>query len=198
MKWLFDLESNGLLNDATKLHCAVAKNLESGDVITFTPHTGFDALLTLLEEAILLVGHNVIGFDLPLLKKFYPRFQTSAEIRDTLIMARLMMPDTLEHDIRQKLPPKLRAKHSLEAWGQRLRCPKGSHQNFSTYSEEMLTYCIQDVEVTHRLWQYLNAHPLTQDSIALEHDVAKIICAQERYGFFLNLLGSSDANREVP
>ena len=97
-------------------------------------------------------------------------------------MARLMMPDMLEHDIRNKLPPKLHRKHSLEAWGHRLRCPKGAHTDFSIYSEEMLTYCIQDVEVTHRLWQHLTVHPWPEDSIALEHEIAKIICTQERYG----------------
>ena len=124
MKWLFDLESDGLLAEATKLHCAVAKNLESGEIVSFTPHTGalgtgcrdtFDGFLNLLEQATLLVGHNLIGFDLPLLKKLYPNFTPSAQVRDTLVLARLMMPDTLEHDIRHKLPPKLQRKHSLEA-----------------------------------------------------------------------------------
>ena len=183
MQWLFDLESDGLLAEATKLHCAVAKNLDTGEIVSFTPMTGFESFLNLLGQATLLVGHNLIGFDLPLLKKFYPNFSPSAEVRDTLVMARLMMPDTLEHDIRHKLPPKLRAKHSLEAWGQRLRCPKGAHADFSVYSEEMLTYCIQDVEVTHRLWKHLTAHPWHEESIALEHEIAKIIFAQERYGF---------------
>ena len=157
MQWLFDLESDGLLAEATKLHCAVAKNLESGEVVSFTPDTGFSGLLNLLEQATLLAGHNIIGFDLPLIQKLYPNFSYSAEVRDTLVMARLMMPDTLEHDLRHKLPPKLHRKHSLEAWGHRLRCPKGAHTDFSIYSEEMLTYCIQDVEVTHRLWRYLTA-----------------------------------------
>ena len=187
MKWLFDLESDGLLAEATKLHCAVAKNLDTGEIVSFAPDTGasgtgcrdtgyrdtFDGLLSLLESATLLVGHNLVGFDLPLLKKLYPKFNPSAEIRDTLVMARLMMPDTLEHDIRHKLPPKLRAKHSLEAWGHRLGLPKGAHADFSVYSKEMLTYCIQDVEVTHRLWKHLTAHPWSEESIASEHEIAK-------------------------
>ena len=177
------LESDGLLAEATTLHCAVAKNLESGEIVSFTPRTGFEGLLNLLEKATLLVGHNLIGFDLPLLKKLYPSFNPSAEIRDTLVMARLMMPDTLEHDIRHKLPPKLQRKHSLEAWGHRLGSPKGAHTDFSIYSEEMLTYCVQDVEVTHRLWKHLTVHPWPEDSIALEHEIAKIICAQEHHGF---------------
>ena len=186
MQWLFDLESDGLLAEATTLHCAVAKNLESGKIVKFTPDTGFESLLALLGQSNLLVGHNLIGFDLPLIQKLYPSFSPSAEIRDTLIMARLMMPDTLEHDIKHKLPSKLHRKHSLEAWGQRLRCPKGAHADFSTYSEEMLTYCTQDVEVTHALWNHLTAHPWPEESIALEHAIAKIIFAQERYGFYFD------------
>ena len=195
MQWLFDLESDGLLAEATKLHCAVAKNLTSGEVVSFTPTTGFESFLSLLEKATLLAGHNLIGFDLPLLQKLYPEFKTSAEIRDTLVMARLMMPDTLEHDIRHKLPPKLHRKHSLEAWGHRLGLPKGAHADFSAYSEEMLTYCIQDVEVTHRLWKHLTAHPWPEDSIALEHEIAKIICAQEHHGFCFAQLLPAKAGR---
>ena len=90
MKWLFDLESDGLLAEATKLHCAVAKNLDTGEIVSFTPHTGFDGFLNLLEQTTLLVGHNLIGFDLPLIQKLYPGFQYSAVVRDTLVMARLM------------------------------------------------------------------------------------------------------------
>ena len=192
MQWLFDLESDGLLAEATTIHCAVAKNLDSEEVVSFTPQTGFESFLTLLSQATLLVGHNLIGFDLPLIQKLYPSFSPSAEIRDTLIMARLMMPDTLEHDIRRKLPPKLHRKHSLEAWGQRLGLPKGLHQDFSAYSEEMLTYCIQDVEVTHHLWQYLTAHPWPEDSIVLEHAIAKIIFAQEHHGFSFDKDAAAD------
>ena len=72
MKWLFDLESDGLLAEATTIHCAVAKNLTSGEVVSFTPSTEFENFLTLLGQAKLLAGHNIIGFDLPLIQKLYP------------------------------------------------------------------------------------------------------------------------------
>ena len=60
MQWLFDLESDGLLTEATKLHCAVAKNLDSGEVVSFTPQRGFESFLTLLSQASLLAGHNTV------------------------------------------------------------------------------------------------------------------------------------------
>ena len=124
MKWLFDLESDGLLAEATKLHCAVAKNIDTGEIASFTPTTGFECFLNLLDQATLLAGHNIIGFDLPLIQKLYPTFKTSAEIRDTLVMVRLMMPDTLEHDIRHKLPPQT----SPQAFSRSLGASAGTSQ----------------------------------------------------------------------
>ena len=50
MKWLFDLESDGLLEEATTIHCAVFKNLDSGEVISFTPATGFKGMILYLER----------------------------------------------------------------------------------------------------------------------------------------------------
>lgn len=183
-KWIMDCESDGLLPEATQLFCVVLRNLEKPDhVITFTQETGFEALKQILQASELLVGHNIIGFDLPLLEMLIGLPKSVCEIRDTLIMARLMFPDTAGLDNLHKLPGKLWGRHSLEAWGHRLKVHKGNHMDFSMFSEGMLDYCIQDTFVTHRLWQFLEKQKWDERSIVLEHEVAKIIHAQETRGF---------------
>ncbi|MBN9565039.1 MAG: DNA polymerase [Alphaproteobacteria bacterium] len=179
-----DCECDGLLPEATQLFCVVLRSLDVPDhIATFTQETGFDGLKETLQASELLVGHNIIGFDLPLLEKLIGLPKSVCEIRDTLIIARLMFPDTAALDNLNKLPGKLWGRHSLEAWGHRLKVHKGNHVDFSIFSEGMLDYCIQDTFVTYRLWQFLKKQKWDERSITLEHEVAKIIQAQESRGF---------------
>ena len=115
-----------------------------------------------LEQADALIGHNIINYDIPLIKEQHQDFDPQGEILDTLVLSRLYYPQIIERDyeIRPKgMPQRLYGRHSLEAWGYRLKCFKGDYAKQSnawdTYTPEMLAYCIQDTEVTLRLYQLL-------------------------------------------
>ena len=112
MRLVFDIETDGLLPDVTKVHCIVLKDLDTNEVIT----PKIKKAMQLLGEAELIIGHNIIKYDIPVLQKLYG-FYTEAKIFDTIVAARLMYPDIKERDFRKKdYPKKLIGRHSLEAW----------------------------------------------------------------------------------
>jgi hypothetical protein len=171
----------------------VVKDLDTGEVYRFND-IGTAASLTeginLLAEADVLVGHNIVGFDIPVITSIYPFFQPEGKTYDTLILSRMFFPDILQRDYRKKpigMPGKLYGRHSLEAWGYRLGDYKGEFgktTDWSDWSQEMEDYCEQDVHVGMTLFELFGDKLIKfDDSIRLEHDVAKIMALQESSGW---------------
>ena len=174
---VFDLETNGLLHDATRIHCialhwceddrtesfndekyaASPKELPMG---TYSITTG----ISWLETADVLVGHNIIGFDIPVIKSIYPWFNPSGIIVDTLLLSRLYHPNLLDIDKKRKwkhMPLQLWGRHSLEAYGYRLGEYKGNFgktTDWENWSKEMENYCKQDVAVTTKLCNHFHKY----------------------------------------
>ena len=175
---MFDLETNGLLHNATSIHC-VALHWGEIDVTesfndepygdgtydikedapmagNYAIHTG----LQWLETADVLVGHNIIGFDLPIIRKLYPWFTPPSNILDTLILSRLYHPNLFDIDQKHAwphMPLQLYGRHSLEAYGYRLGEYKGNFgktTDWKEWSQEMQDYCEQDVAVTTKLCKH--------------------------------------------
>ena len=183
---VFDLETNGLLNDATRIHCVSLYWGEDDTLESFNdepygdgsqcikedaPMAGnysITTALSWLETADVLVGHNIIGFDIPIIKKFYPWFNPSGTIVDTLLLSRLYHPNLLDIDKRynwKHMPLQLYGRHSLESYGYRLGEYKGSFSkttDWKEWSQEMEDYCKQDVVVTNKLCQHF--HPYLDGS----------------------------------
>ena len=126
-----------------------------------------------------IVMHNGISFDAPILNRLWNTKILLSQCRDTLVMSRLMNPNRENG-------------HSLAAWGNKLGYPK---IEFSDYdgglSDEMIQYCIRDVEVLERVYYALEdekrVYGFSEQSIQLEHEVAAIISRQERRGFRLDV-----------
>jgi len=170
MRIVLDIETN-LAHD--KIWCCVTKNIDTNEVKVWTES---EELINYLKDCSLFIGHNIIGFDAPILnQRWHLKIRTS-QVKDTLVMSRL-------------LSPSLEGGHSLDAWGKRLGNHKGNFTNFEGgLTQEMIDYCIQDVEVTTKLYQHLlNAlKDWDERCINLEHDVAVIVSRQERHGFKLD------------
>ncbi len=180
MKYCFDIETDGFLQDCTKVHCIVLKNIDTGEVLKPTN----DEAIKLLQEADLITGHNIIKFDIPVLEKLFG-FKTKAQIFDTIVATRLLFPDIRDSDFkRNDFPANCIGRHSLKAWGYRVGNYKEAFDtDWKTFSSEMLDYCVQDVEVTHSLYKMIENRGYSQQAMELEHDVASLIFRQEQHGF---------------
>ena len=192
-KIIFDIEADGLFRESktkvwdeelrknfmvilpklTRVWCIVAKDIESGTVYKFPPSKIKEGV-AFLHQAETLIGHNIIGYDIPVLEKLYD-FDFKGKIEDTLVMSRLFNP------VREN-------GHSLGTWGYRVGCPKLEQPAlFSEYTEEMLTYCVGDVNLNHKVYDALKQEQqgFSQQSLELEQDVARIMKEQEDNGFRL-------------
>lgn len=163
-KLLFDIESTGLLRRGSTIHCIVVRNSEDGEtqVFDYKPERAVIQGVKMLEKATALIGHNIINYDIPLLKEQYPDFNPIGEVLDTLVLSRLYYPNIIDRDYERRpdgMPQRLYGRHSLESWGYRLKCFKGDFAKqgggWEKYTPEMLDYCIQDTEVTLKLYQLL-------------------------------------------
>ena len=101
---LFDLESTGLLRQGSSIHCIVVRDGNDGGTTVFD-HQPERALLQgvkQLESADVLIGHNIIGYDIPLLKERYPDFEPSGQCIDTLVLSRLFYPHIADRDYERR------------------------------------------------------------------------------------------------
>lgn len=164
---VFDLESNGLLNDVTKIHCLVIYEQETGETLVYNDEGNAEPItrgVQRLEDSDVIVGHNVIGYDIPCLRKIYPWFSPTAMVVDTLLLSRLYHTDMLNIDQTRKfkqMPLQLYGRHSLESYGYRLGEYKGSFgkdTDWQEWSQEMQDYCVQDVNVTRKLCDHFHKY----------------------------------------
>jgi len=173
MKLVFDIETNGLL-DCNKIWCLAAIDVETGEKYAYGPKDLPEAY-KLLKSADQLIGHNIIGFDIPVLERLAGIDLSDKSVLDTLVLSRLFSP-TREGG------------HGLEAWGYKVGCKKIEFDSYDFFSEEMLEYCIRDVEVNKLVFDKLKdeAAGFSKESISLEHDVYKIINNQRINGFLFD------------
>ena len=146
----FDLEANGLLREATNVHCGVVKQQGQEALSKYGP-SQVKELLKHLDTFDVLIAHNGIGYDFPLLEKLY-KWKFRGKVVDTLIMSRLLDPKRL---VPFNCPDKGIGPHGLEAWGYRVGRGKPAHDDWENYSEEMLHRCSEDVEILELVYNKL-------------------------------------------
>jgi DNA polymerase I-like protein with 3'-5' exonuclease and polymerase domains len=183
LKLGFDLESNGFLDQLTKIHCIAIMDFDTGQRWVYGPDA-IDQAVQHLSQASELIAHNGICFDIPAIQKLYPDFSTDGIIvTDTLVLSRLIWGNLKQDDYEQgraieAFPRRLHGSHSLKAWGLRLNVLKGDFSNadtdWSEWSQEMQNYCEADVTVLHALWQHLQPGKWSQKAIRFEHSIAEI------------------------
>ena len=183
---IFDLETDGLLDDVTKVHCIVTQDTETGDVCTYDP-TQIDLALEVLENADRIGGHNVMAYDIPVLRKLYD-FKYNGKLFDTLVASRLIWPNMKEKDmLKRTVDNKLIGSHSLKAWGQRLKFHKGDYgeqdEAWDAYTQQMLDYCVQDVALNVKLYELILSKKYPEEPMRLEHEMNRLLIKQQEEGF---------------
>ena len=201
MRVILDIESDGLLHQATQMHCLVAKDIDTGKMYKwYGQHDQWeDSMLRFLDGCTTIIAHNGITFDYPFLKKMFDWTPSpDTEMLDTLVMSRHLNADR-SHVEGSKGGP-----HSVESWGLRLGRWKPSHDDWSKFSQEMLHRCEEDVEIQHLIYLELLREADVIDpklsifdtkaygpnnwhrSMRNEHMSAEIMFEQEENGCYFN------------
>jgi DNA polymerase I-like protein with 3'-5' exonuclease and polymerase domains len=172
MKIVLDIETNSKHN---KIWLVVTRDINTGEVKSWKEASG---LQKYLDNCDLIIMHNGICFDAPVLRETWKISIMPSQVCDTLVLSRL-------------LSPSLEGGHSLDAWGKRLGFLKGEFNDWDGgLTPEMKEYCIQDTLVTQKLYEHLTSelqfNKFDKRSIDLEHKVQAIIAKQERNGFKLD------------
>ena len=183
MELVFDIEANGLLvckpndetkKEATQIWCIVAID-EHDNVHKFYEDTLMKGI-EFLQQATTLVGHNIIGYDIPLIKKLLGVDLYDKKIIDTHVLSRLFRP-TREGG------------HSIEKWAYKLGgVQKKEHEDWSQFSFAMLERCAVDTKINKKLFNYLKKESLgfSKESIELEHETTKVLIDQLQNGFLFD------------
>lgn len=196
---IFDIETNGFLDTLTKVHCIAVRDEAGGEVRSFGGKTDekIRNFLTHLEDAPVLIGHNIIEFDVPAIKKVYPSFKPKGELWDTLLDCQTIWTDMRDKDFafcrkNPDFPKKFIGRHSLKAWGVRigeykidiLKDADDEGAIFDVWSQELEDYCRQDVVVNAKLYDLIRTHArFSKRAHDMEMEFKTYMLDQEREGF---------------
>lgn len=171
MRLAVDIETN-YAHD--KIWCACTYDVDTKEVKEWTEPESFTQYI---KKATLLIAHNGISFDFPVLNRVWKTTITMSQARDTLVMSRLSNPSR-------------EGGHSLAKLATLVGRTKKEYEDFEGgLTPEMLTYCKEDVIICGELYLYLlqELRGFSEQSIDLEHRVQSIIAKQEKRGFCLDV-----------
>ena len=201
MEVVLDIEATGLLNETSldynkypfklkptfQVHCIVAKDI-NGMMYKFTPKNLWD-FPSFLKRCTKIIGHNIIDYDMLVIELFFGlKFDVDPftldgveiDICDTLVLSKLLNPDRM-------------GGHGLAAWGDRLSDYKddfGKNTDWANYSEEMLKYCVQDVNLNHKVFTHLMVQEWRNwdwtEAFWLEQTCRYYITIQSHFGFYFD------------
>ena len=197
---VWDLETDGLQDTATTIWCVGVQDLDTGVSELFTDYDPRKRSLAvgieIINRASEWVNHNILGFDIPVLRQLGFECREPSKVYDTLIASQVLYPNIRETVCTPyKVPNKIAWSHSLEAWGYRLGLRKGAYSDWSAYSPEMGRYCLRDVAVNAELDAHLRKEAerigLDWDGglaspLRLEHEFKRYIMMQQATGFPFN------------
>ena len=133
---VFDLECDGLYDEVTKIHVLSYTN----DGKSFHSLFDYDEIKRFFLGNKVLIGHNIVRFDVRIVEKILGLDLSKHKLYDTLPLCWY-----LDHD---------RLKHGLEGYGEDYGIPKPVVTDWESLTpEEYQHRCEEDVKINWRLWQ---------------------------------------------
>ena len=188
-----DIEANGLnelvldrkggvVYEADTIWCIALVDVDTGAEQVFGPNDIAGAIEVMRSATL------IICYDLPVLCRLYDRVTTP--VYDTLIVSRLMYPDKRTHPL---------GGNSLKCWGEYMKCLKLDYEGgWDSYSEEMMTYCLQDTKVAAKIFHNQQSFvSQNKKTVKLEHMVTDIIADQIGNGFGFDVDKALDLEQEL-
>jgi DNA polymerase-1 len=169
--WALDIETDDL--DATVIWVATVRNVITKEEHTLVGHEEIRKFI-LEHNSAIWVGHNILGFDVPVLNRLLKVNIKVTQVVDTFVLSMLYMP-TLEGG------------HGLKEWAKRCGMEKIEFNDWSKFSDEMAIYCLQDTRITSEVFLRLSRRVrdigFTEVGASIEHRAWAIIRQQRRNGF---------------
>lgn len=123
------------------------------------------------------VGHNSLKFDAPTIVRLVGAKLSVANNIDTLVLSTLYNPS-------------LAGGHSLAAWGERVGFEKIDFHDWTHLSEDMITYCHRDVEITaelfRRMTKVLARVGFSELTCWIQHNITVVLHKQQQNGFYFD------------
>jgi DNA polymerase I len=192
MRVVFDVETNSLYNPS-KIWCIVAKDLDTGEYYIFRRPTDDPSELQKARtffgsQASLLVAHNAVGFDLPVVARHLD------------LSLRSLVDVSLDTLIVSKLVNYSRKGHSIQDYGAEYGLPKGEIHDFSHFSQEMEDYCVRDVDICERIYRHFMPvvdDPAWYTSIQTEQSFQLVVNDLHDNGFHFHVAGATNLLERV-
>lgn len=171
-----DLEANGLLHDATLIHCGCFIDISTKEVFKFTP-TQMNEMVAFMDGCSELIMHNGIMYDFPLLKKILG-YEYKGKQTDTLLMSQLLFSERL--------------RHGVDSWGKEFGREKPKHEDWTTFSEDMMHRCVEDTHIQVMIyekclekakWFKEQGFPFPKRALDVTHEYMKLMSLQEIAGW---------------
>lgn len=181
-----DIETDGL-EFVTKIWCIVCKDVNSHEVFSFSGLTLASEFVAFSKTVHTWIGHNFISFDGRWITRLLGIPFSDQCVLDTLVLSRMLRYD-------------LEGGHSLDAWGKRLGYPKVEHNEWNHFSPEMLHRCKEDVELNHRVYNYIMkslGKPNFQEAIKVEMQSQWIARDMHENGFKFNFAEALKLYKEL-
>ena len=170
---IFDIETDGLIDNVTKIHCLSYSIYNNNEIIESNTLTDYEEIKVFLSEQEILCGHNIVRYDIPVLRKILG-IEIDTRLIDTLALSWYLYP--------------IKKKHGLEQWGDILGVEKPKIEDWTNLKiEDYIHRCESDVQINSLLFKkqlgYL-IHLYEADSLKINnlinYLVFKLDCAREQ------------------
>lgn len=151
---VLDIETDGLIDEVTLIHClcySIVEIVSQGvwKVISKGTITDYEEMkVFLMQENLVIIGHNIIRYDIPVVRKILG-IEPTAKLIDTLGLSWYLYPT----EINTKGEMKVRKKHGLEVWGEYFGIEKPKIEDWVNQSlNDYINRCQRDVDINVMLW----------------------------------------------